>query len=155
MTSHQTGQKVKWMESTSVGRTARKTPKWNPRVGLKVYFSSLNLSLSQKNFVKHRSEMLIAMIGTHKKKGFYGLKWICPQQDDKISEFFVEVPAVCESAPFCACPLSSGRVRREEQLQMARFRKPRAQKGSLSDAHVVYKLQRPAAVCTPLWKQLK
>lgn len=29
-----------------------------------------------------------------------------------MSEFFVEVPAVCESAPFCACPLCSGRVRR-------------------------------------------
>lgn len=44
-------------------------------------------------------------------------------------------------------------VQREEQLQMACFKKPQAQNGSLSAVCFVYKLQREAAVSTPLWKQ--
>lgn len=102
MTSHQAGQKVKWMESTSDGRGSRKTPKLNLRVDLKVSFSSLKSIFRAKRTllnIKARCQ-LPWLEPIKKKKGFYGLKWICPQQDDKMSEFFVEVPAVCESAPF-------------------------------------------------------
>lgn len=78
-----------------------------------------------------------------------GLKSFCPQQIDKMNAFFVEVRTVYESTLFMpvVCPQA---VQRVEQLQMAFFRKPRAQKGSLSAVHLVYKLQRQAAVSTPL-----
>lgn len=41
-------------------------------------------------------------------------------------------------------------AQRLEHWQMAGFRKPRGQKGWCSAVHLVYKLQREAAVSTPL-----
>ena len=71
-----------------------------------------------------------------------------------MNEFFVEVLTVYESTLFVPV-LFPRAMYRVEQLQMARFRKPQAQKGSLSAVHLVYKLQRQAAVSTPLRKGLK
>lgn len=66
-----------------------------------------------------------------------------------MNEFFVEVHTVYESTLFVPVLFPQAMLR-TEQLQMACFRKPRAQKGSLSAVHLVYKLQRQAAVSTPL-----
>lgn len=66
-----------------------------------------------------------------------------------MNEFFVEVCTVHESILFVSV-LFPGAMHGVEQLQMVCFRKPRAQKGSLAAVHLVYKLQRHAAVSTPL-----
>lgn len=66
-----------------------------------------------------------------------------------MNEFFVEGYTVYEPTLFVPV-LFPWAMKSAEQLQMACFRKPRAQKASLSAVHLVYKLQRQAVVSTPL-----
>lgn len=83
------------------------------------------------------------------EKGFYGFEQLCPEQDNKTSDFFVEVHVTIGTSALVPVLFPRG-AQRGEPLQMAGFRKPRAQKGWSSAVHLVYKLQREAAVSTPL-----
>lgn len=105
--------------------------------------------------VSHTSgKMILIAMSCCPWKDFYGFKQLSPPQDGKRNDFFVEVHAGIWIRPLVPVLFPRG-AQRGEQLQMAGFRKPRAQKGRRSAVHLVYKLQREAAVSTPLWKQLK